>query len=85
MNWFREIFERDSELSSKRIIGSILFAWVIGAATYFILFKNQQTPSSLALIQFLGTVAGGMVTAGVAEKVLGKGGKDDGRNNKVSS
>jgi hypothetical protein len=68
MKWLREIFEKDSNISSKRALGVLLILWSIGAATYFIVCIKSQTPSSLSAIQFFCTTGAGLLAAGIVEK-----------------
>ena len=70
MSWFREIFNKDSEVSSKRVIGVILVFWSIIIATvyaYKILFdpdkENTQLHSVISLVEMM-TMIGCALLAG---------------------
>jgi len=74
MSWIREVFEKDSNISSKRVLGVLLILWSIGAGTYFVLNIKSQTPSSLSAIQFFCTTGAGLLAAGIVEKFKKDGG-----------
>lgn len=70
--WFKDIFDKESTVSSKRIVGVIIIAWTLVSATVFLILKDKQTSDGKALIEFMVSAGSGLLGMGVFEKVKGK-------------
>lgn len=82
--WIKDMFSKEGELSSKRIIGACMIAWCLLASTYLIL-KDSQNIHSHSIIEFLGATGAGLISAGVVEAFKSNKKKNDGRDNKAAS
>jgi uncharacterized membrane protein YhiD involved in acid resistance len=69
INWLKGIFDKNSNVSSKRFIGVTLVVWAITIATYYIIKiqnggKESDTTKTIiefAIVSGVGLLAGGTI------------------------
>ena len=67
-HYIKQIFDKESTVSSKRIAGVAIVIWSILAATGFVLFKSHQTEEAKSLIEFMVASGVGLIGAGILDK-----------------
>ena len=74
LTWIGNIFNKDSNVSSKRLSGVIMILWALVIGTYYVFKTFQGTPetSALSLIQFTLVTGAGLLGAGTLVERLGK-------------
>ena len=70
--WFKNIFDKESNVSSKRLVGVVMVAWTLVAGTYFVVFKDSQTSDAKALIEWMAATGAGLLGVGVLDKIRKK-------------
>ncbi len=79
INWIAGIFEKDSSVSSKRVMGVIMILWSMFAASFVIWaesYKLTKPSISVTLIEFVVITATGLLAGGSAIELLNKSKKD---------
>ena len=79
IEWVAGTFDKDSNVSSKRISGVLMILWSLIASTYYIYKSFHGTdadPSAQTLIQFIIVTGAGLLGAGTILERLGKKDKD---------
>jgi len=75
ISWIAGIFDKDSTVSSKRVVGVIIIIWSLLAATFIIwaeMFKEKSPSMSVTLIEFIVVTATGLLAGGSAVELFSK-------------
>jgi hypothetical protein len=77
LNWIKGIFDKDSSVSSKRLMGVLMVVWALSVGTYFIVMKSSQSTESRGLIEFALMTGAGLLGAGTLFEGLSNKKKSD--------
>jgi cobalamin biosynthesis protein CobD/CbiB len=80
ISWIAGIFDKDSTVSSKRVVGVIMVIWSLLAASFIIwaeMYKETKPSMSVTLIEFMVVTATGLLAGGSAIELFSKKKKDE--------
>jgi hypothetical protein len=73
INWIKGIFDKNSNVSSKRFVGVVLVLWALLISSYYIIkvqFDGVESSTTISIIEF-SIVTGASLLAGgtIAENI----------------
>ena len=84
-NWIKNLFDKESPVSSKRFAGIVLLVWAIIAASWYILkvqWNGSESNTTVSIIEFSIVSACGLLAGGTLAEQIGSGiGKSKGDKN----
>ena len=76
MEWIKNLFSKESDVSSKRFIGITMSGWAMTMGSYYIisiqLFGGKESMTSVGILEFAIVSAVGLLAGGTAAEALKK-------------
>jgi hypothetical protein len=75
INWLKGIFDKNSNVSSKRFIGVTLVIWAIAISTYYIVkiqYGGKESNTTISIIEFAIVSGVSLLAGGTLAESLGR-------------